>query len=179
MGNSLKADTANDENIRKAYFASGCFWGTEYRFMKAAGVKATTVGFMGGTVDNPSYAQVKTGKTGHLECVEVTYDSTATCYERLLKLFFETHDFTQSDGQGPDIGSQYLSCLFYTDDEERALAASCINTLEAKGYHVATQLRPAVSFWKAEDYHQQYYEHKGTQPYCHVYRKIFEDEVNR
>jgi peptide methionine sulfoxide reductase msrA/msrB len=94
-------------------------------------------------------------------------------YEDLVKLFFETHDFTQSDGQGPDIGSQYLSCLFYTDETEKAIAAFYIRNLEEKGYRVATLLRPATVFWMAEDYHRQYYEHKGTQPYCHSYQKIF------
>jgi peptide methionine sulfoxide reductase msrA/msrB len=162
----------NNENVRKAYFASGCFWGTEYWFMKADGVQATAVGFMGGNLDNPTYPQVKTGTTGHLECVEVAYDRTKTGYENLVKLFFETHDFTQTDGQGPDIGSQYLSCIFYTTDEEKKIAATCIRRLEENGYKVATGLRPASAFWIAENYHQQYYEHKGTQPYCHSYRKI-------
>ena len=157
----------------KAYFASGCFWGTEYWFRKAPGVEATAVGFMGGKLDNPAYLQVKTGTTGHLECVEVEYDTTQTSYADLVKLFFETHDFTQTDGQGPDIGSQYLSCLFYTDEEEKTIAENCIRCLEEKGYRVATQLRPASAFWIAEDYHQQYYEHKGTQPYCHSYKRIF------
>jgi peptide methionine sulfoxide reductase msrA/msrB len=163
----------NSENTRKAYFASGCFWGTEYWFMKINGVKRTSVGFMGGNVDNPTYPQVKTGTTGHLECVEVEYDPTKTTYENLLTLFFETHNFTQTDGQGPDIGSQYLSCLFYTGETEKAAAENCIRRLEKMGYRVATQLQPASTFWIAEDYHQQYYEHKGTQPYCHIYRKIF------
>jgi peptide methionine sulfoxide reductase msrA/msrB len=139
--------------------------------MKATGVKATAVGFMGGTVDNPTYQQVRTGTTGHLECVEVKYDITKTSYENLLTLFFETHDFTQTDGQGPDIGAQYLSCLFYTNETEKKAAENCICRLERMGYRVATQLRPASVFWKAEDYHQQYYEHKGTQPYCHIYKK--------
>jgi peptide methionine sulfoxide reductase msrA/msrB len=165
---------SNDKNRRKAYFASGCFWGTEYWFMKADGVKRTSVGFMGGHVDHPTYPQVKTGTTGHLECVEVEYDITETNYENLLTLFFETHDFTQADGQGPDIGSQYLSCLFYTNETEKAAAENCICHLGKKGYRVATQLRPASAFWVAEDDHQQYYEHKGTQPYCHSYRKIVE-----
>jgi peptide methionine sulfoxide reductase msrA/msrB len=166
-------DHGKNENIRKAYFASGCFWGTEYWFMKAAGVKATAVGFMGGNVGNPTYPQVKTGATGHLECVEVEYDIIQTSYESLVKLFFETHDFTQTNGQGPDIGSQYLSCLFYRDEGEKAVAETCIRHLEEKGYKVATLLRPAATFWIAEDYHQQYYEHKGTQPYCHSYREVF------
>ncbi|GHT88117.1 hypothetical protein FACS189474_2730 [Bacteroidia bacterium] len=159
--------------VNKAYFASGCFWGTEYYFMKASGVIATAVGFMGGHTVHPTYKQVCTGETGHLECVEVTYDATQTNYENLVKLFFETHDFTQTDGQGPDIGSQYLSCIFYSNEEEKAIAEKYTGILEAKGYRVATQLQPVSVFWKAEDYHQQYYEHKGTQPYCHLYRKIF------
>jgi len=161
-------------NIRISYFASGCFWGTEYWFMKTPGVLATTVGFMGGSVANPTYQQVKTGTTGHLECVEVVYDASQTWYEDLVKLFFETHDFTQTDGQGPDIGSQYLSCLFYMNETEKIVAETCIRQLEEKGYQVATVLRPVSDFWKAEDYHQQYYAHKGTQPYCHRYQKLFE-----
>jgi peptide methionine sulfoxide reductase msrA/msrB len=149
----------NDKNVRKTYFASGCFWGTEYWFMKAEGVKATAAGF--------------TGTTGHLECVEVEYDAEETNYGNLVKLFFETHDFTQTNGQGPDIGSQYLSCLFYANEKEKKIAEDYISRLEEKGYKVATRLEPLSTFWIAEDYHQQYYEHKGTQPYCHSYRKIF------
>jgi len=158
---------------KKAYFASGCFWGTEYYFMKAEGMISTAVGFMGGEVDAPAYKLVKAGETGHLECVEATYDTTKTSYEELVKLFFETHDFTQIDGQGPDVGSQYLSCIFYNDSEEKEIAEKYINILEAKGHKVATMLKPASTFWAAEPEHQQYYEHKGTQPYCHSYRKIF------
>jgi peptide methionine sulfoxide reductase msrA/msrB len=128
---------------------------------------------MGGHVDAPNYQQVRTGETGHLECVEVAYDATKTNYEDLVKLFFETHDFTQTDGQGPDIGSQYLSCIFYSNDEEKLIAEKYIDILKSKAYSVATLLKPTSTFWRAEDYHQQYYEHKGTQPYCHSYRKIF------
>jgi peptide methionine sulfoxide reductase msrA/msrB len=157
----------------KVYFASGCFWGTEYYFMKADGVISTAVGFMGGHAEAPTYLQVRTGVTGHLECVEVVYDTSRTNYEELVKLFFETHDFTQTDGQGVDIGSQYLSCIFYNNKEEKAIAEKYIDILETKGYRVATKLQSTSVFWKAEDYHQQYYEHKGTQPYCHSYRKIF------
>lgn len=170
---SLKFIPKQDKMIKKAYFASGCFWGTEYYFMKANGVKHTTVGFMGGHVEQPTYEQVCLKNTGHLETTEVEYDTSKTSYEDLLRLFFETHDFTQTNGQGPDIGPQYLSCIFYTDDQEKELAEKYIGILESKGYKVATMLRPASKFWKAEDYHQQYYEHKGTKPYCHVYKKIF------
>ena len=162
-----------NKKIKKACFASGCFWGTEYFFMKANGVKATTAGFMGGQLDNPAYQQVRKGETGHLECVEVEYDETKTTYENLVKLFFETHDFTQTDGQGPDIGSQYLSCIFYNNEEEKQIAEKYIAILTGKSYQVATQLKPVSTFWRAEDYHQQYYENKGIPPECHRYRKIF------
>lgn len=170
---SLKFIPKQNKMIRKAYFASGCFWGTEYYFMKANGVTHTAVGFMGGHIDNPSYEQVCQKNTGHLETTEVEYDSSKTTYEELVKLFFETHDFTQTNGQGPDIGPQYLSCIFYSDEAEKEIALKYINLLETKGYRVATMLKPASKFWKAEEYHQQYYEHKGTKPYCHIYKKIF------
>lgn len=171
---SLKFIPQENKMIKKAYFASGCFWGTEYYFMKAKGVAHTAVGFMGGHVDHPSYEQVCQKNTGHLETTEVEYDTSKTTYEDLVKLFFETHDFTQTNGQGPDIGPQYLSCIFYADENEKSIAEKYISILQKKGYKVATMLKPLSTFWKAEDYHQQYYEHKGTTPYCHVYKKIFE-----
>lgn len=173
--NSISLKFIQEENkmIKKAYFASGCFWGTEYYFMKAQGVKHTAVGFMGGHVDNPTYQQVCQKNTGHLETTEVEYDSSKTSYEDMVKLFFETHDFTQTDGQGPDIGPQYLSCIFYSNNEEKKVAEEYVKKLEDKGFKVATMLKPVSQFWKAEDYHQQYYEHKGTKPYCHIYKKIF------
>jgi len=170
---SLKFIPEQKKEIKKAYFASGCFWGTEYYFMKAPGVAQTAVGFMGGHVDNPTYKEVCQQNTGHLETTEVDYDTSKTSYEDLVKLFFETHDFTQTNGQGPDIGPQYLSCIFYNDAREREIAEKYIKKLTDKGYKVATMLKPASTFWKAEDYHQQYYEHKGSTPYCHVYKKIF------
>lgn len=170
---SMKFIPEKKDSLKKAYFASGCFWGTEYYFMKAKGVEHTAVGFMGGHVDHPSYKQVCEKNTGHLETTEVEYDDTKTSYEDLVRLFFETHDFTQANGQGPDIGPQYLSCIFYNDDNEKQIAEKYIHILSDKGYKVATMLKPVSTFWKAEDYHQQYYEHKGTTPYCHVYRKIF------
>lgn len=170
---SMKFVPEQNNNIKKAYFASGCFWGTEYYFMKASGVKHTAVGFMGGHVHHPTYAQVCEKTTGHLETTEVEYDATKTSYEALVRLFFETHDFTQTNGQGPDIGPQYLSCLFYATDEEKQIAEKYIQILTDKGYKVATMLKPISTFWQAEDYHQQYYQHKGTKPYCHFYTKIF------
>ena len=156
-----------------AYFASGCFWGTEYHLMKAQGVAATAVGFMGGDVDHPTYEQVCTKRTGHVETVEVTFDAGVICYESLVKLFFETHDFCQTDGQGPDIGPQYRSVIFFRTPEQKEVAQKTIDILKEKGYEVATELRPAPAFWIAEEYHQQYYDKKGALPYCHIYRKIF------
>lgn len=170
---SLKFIPDVNKSIRKAYFASGCFWGTEYYFMKAKGVKHTAVGFMGGHIDHPSYQQVCEKNTGHLEVTEVEYDTKETDYTEMVKLFFETHDFTQTNGQGPDIGPQYLSCIFYASEEEKDIAQKYIDILESKGFKVATMLKPVSTFWKAEDYHQQYYEHKGSTPYCHSYKKIF------
>ena len=165
---------SSEVKTEKAVFASGCFWGTEFYFMKANGVISTRVGFTGGIKDNPTYEEVCSGKTHHLEAVEVTYDTQKTSYENLVKLFFETHDFTQTDGQGPDIGEQYKSVIFYSNDEQKKIAEKYIDILKNKGYKVATELRPAATFWQAEDYHQKYYEKNGHRPYCHVYRKIFD-----
>lgn len=175
--NSISMNFVPDKTVptEVAYFASGCFWGTEYHFMKAKGVRATTVGYMGGHTMNPTYKEVCTGTTGHVETTEVVFDSTQTTYEDLIKLFFETHDFTQTDGQGPDIGEQYHSVIFYANNEQKAIAEKYIKILTEKGYKVATQLRPAENneFWDAEDYHQEYYDKKNGTPYCHAYKKIF------
>lgn len=162
-----------DENLDTAYFSSGCFWGTEHFFQKAKGVRHTAVGFMGGIVEYPSYQEVCEGATGHLETTEVVFDLRETSYEELARLFFETHDFTQRDGQGPDIGSQYLSCIFYKNLEQKAVAERLMGVLAEKGYSVATMLRKAEKFWRAENYHQKYYQNKGTKPYCHAYKKVF------
>ena len=159
--------------METAYFASGCFWGTEYHFLRAEGVIATTVGFMGGDVDNPTYEEVYTDKTGHVEVVKVEFDNTKTSYEELVRLFFETHDFTQTDGQGPDIGTRYRSVLFTVNKTQSAIAEKNIELLSQKGYTVATKIEPATTFYSADEYHQQYYDKREGTPYCHVYRKIF------
>lgn len=161
------------QKLETAYFASGCFWGTEYFMMKALGVVSTAVGFMGGHTDHPSYEDVCTKTTGHVETTKVIFDTHLTSYETLVRLFFETHDFTQTNGQGPDIGPQYRSVIFYLNDFQKSIAEKYINILTEMGYKVATSLEPASTFWQAEDYHQQYYKHKGTKPYCHTYKKIF------
>ncbi len=170
---SLKFVPVENDSLEKVYFSSGCFWGTEYYFMKAPGVVETSVGYMGGHKENPTYEEVIRGNTGHFESIEVVYDPSVITYGDLVRLFYETHDFTQLNGQGPDIGPQYLSNIFYKDEEQKAIAEKYTNILLDKGYQVATMIVPATKFWKAEDYHQQYYEQKGTTPYCHVYTKIF------
>jgi peptide methionine sulfoxide reductase msrA/msrB len=157
----------------KAIFASGCFWGTEYYLQKAPGVISTTVGYTGGHVDNPTYKQVCTDKTGHAEAVEVIYDPSKTSYEQLAKLFFETHDFTQLNRQGPDIGKQYRSGIFYLDEKQKETALKLVGILKSKGFDVKTEITQAGKFWPAEGYHQDYYQNNGKTPYCHVYRKIF------
>ena len=170
--NSVSLDFAKTDT---AYFASGCFWGTEYYFEKGDGVITTDVGYMGGSVKNPTYRQVCTGETGHLETTQVVFNPEKTSYEAMVKLFFETHDFSQTDGQGPDIGSQYHSAIFVTDKAQEEIANKYKKLLMQKGYFVATEIRQAVGhpFWVAEDYHQNYYTHKNGTPYCHVYRKLF------
>lgn len=160
-------------NTKKAYFAAGCFWGVEYYFAKLTGVVGTTVGYMGGTIENPRYEEVKTGTTGHLEVIEVEYNTGQIGYEALVKYFFEIHNFEQIDGQGPDIGTQYVSAIFVETREEHNTAIKVFSTLTEMGYKVATQIRQKMTFYKAEDYHQDYYEHKGEVPYCHAYHKIF------
>ena len=159
--------------LKKAYFAGGCFWGVEYYLEKIDGVKEVTSGFMGGHVKNPGYYDVVRKDTGHLETVEVVYDPSRVSYETLAKTFFEIHDPTQVDGQGPDIGSQYLSAIFVSNTEERKTIERLINILEKKGLKIATKVLPKAPFYSAEAYHQDYYERKGSKPYCHRRIKRF------
>lgn len=158
---------------QKAIFASGCFWGTQYYLGKAEGVIKTTVGYTGGTLLNPTYEEVCSGKTGHVEAVEVEYDPSITSYEKLAMLFFETHDPTQTDGQGPDLGSQYQPKIFYQNDDEKKIAEKLINVLSEKGMSIATKIERVTTFYPAETHHQNYYEKTGGSPYCHIYRKLF------
>lgn len=160
--------------LEHAYFAGGCFWGVEYYFEHEPGVVLAESGYMGGNVANPSYKEVCGGKTGHAETVHVAFDPTKTSYEKLAKRFFEIHDPTQVNHQGPDFGEQYRSVVFFADERQRALAAGLIAKLRARGFKVATQLVPVGPFYKAEDYHQNYYENKGTKPYCHVRTERFD-----
>ncbi|HAM09591.1 MAG TPA: methionine sulfoxide reductase [Bacteroidales bacterium] len=156
-----------------ALFAGGCFWGVEYFLQKEPGVISVTSGYTGGVVKNPTYREVCTGNTGHAEVVKVVYDPQKTTYEKLLKLFLEIHDPTQIGRQGPDIGDQYRSEIFYLNDEQRKSAERNINILKSKGLKVATAVTRASEFYAAEDYHQDYYFKNGKMPYCHSYVKRF------
>ena len=153
--------------------ASGCFWGTEYFLKRIDGVLSTTVGYTGGHVENPSYEQVCGKRTGHYEACLVEFDPKRTTAEEVLRTFFETHDPTQVNGQGPDLGPQYRSAVFYQNDAQRDLTQSLIGLLTAMGLEVATEVLPAQAFYSAEGYHQDYYDMKGGTPYCHGYRKLF------
>jgi peptide methionine sulfoxide reductase msrA/msrB len=153
--------------------ASGCFWGTEYFLKRVDGVLSTAVGYTGGHVENPSYEQVCGKRTGHYEACLVEFDPKRTTAEAILRTFFETHDPTQVNGQGPDLGPQYRSAVFYQNEAQRDLTQSLIGLLTANGLDVATEVLPAKAFYSAEGYHQDYYDMKGGSPYCHGYRKLF------
>lgn len=171
--NLIKKPDAKEVGLSYAYFAGGCFWGVEYYLQKLDGVKEVISGFMGGHVKNPSYYEVVRSDTGHLETVEVIYDKNKISYEELAKTFFEIHDPTQTNGQGPDIGKQYLSAVFVTSEEEKKTVAKLIGKLEANGYKVATKIIEKSEFYPADESHQNYYDKKGSRPYCHGYVKRF------
>ena len=168
-----KEEMATKGNLESAIFSSGCFWGTEFYFKKAKGVHSTAVGYTGGTTANPTYRQVSTGLTGHAEAIEIVYDPAMTSYEEMVKLFYETHDQSQKDRQGPDIGTQYRSAIFYANEDQKTTAEKLTEQLKNKGYEVATEITKAGPFYKAENYHQNYYGKNGQNPYCHRYIKKF------
>jgi peptide methionine sulfoxide reductase msrA/msrB len=171
--NSLSIDFKESHEYPKAYFAAGCFWGVEYHFEKLDGVISAVSGYQGGDVENPTYEQVCAKNTGHLEVVEVAYDPKVVTYEELVKLFFEIHDPEQPNGQGPDIGPQYLSAIFTDSNEEKEVIQKLALELQNKGYNLATKLLPMAPFYKAEEYHQDYYQRRNQTPYCHTYTKRF------
>lgn len=157
----------------KAYLAAGCFWGVEYYLKRLDGVVGTKVGYCGGEKDNPTYEEVCSRQTGHAEVVEVEFDPSEISYEDLIKYFFCIHDFTQEDGQGPDIGEQYRSEIFVVTTEQEEVAYEVIGKLNEMGNNVATEVTEFEKFWPAEGYHQDYYNKNGHIPYCHVYKDIW------
>ena len=157
----------------KAYFAGGCFWGVEYYLRNLKGVISTTVGYMGGSKENPTYLEVCKGTPGHAETIEVIYNPQQISYEQLVKYFFEIHDPTQLNRQCPDIGEQYRFAIFYTNVEQKKIAVKLIKLLEKKGFSVVTRVEKAGQFWEAETYHHDYYQKNRKKPYYHFYQKRF------
>jgi peptide-methionine (S)-S-oxide reductase len=156
--------------MEKATFGAGCFWGVEAAFRQIKGVKSTAVGYEGGKTSNPSYKDVCTDRTGHAEVVQVEYDPSEVSYADLLTVFWENHDPTQVNRQGPDVGTQYRTVVFYHNDEQKRVAEESKEKLEASGKFrkpIATAIEPATTFWMAEDYHQQYLEKRGLAS-CHI-----------
>ena len=156
--------------MSKAIFAAGCFWGVEATFRQLPGVTSTRVGYTGGQTADPTYKDVCTDRTGHAEAVEVTYDPTQLPYEKLLDVFWENHDPTQVNRQGPDFGTQYRTAIFFSTPEQETAARASKAALEKShrfSKPIATQIVPAVTFYEAEDYHQQYLEKKGLAS-CHI-----------
>lgn len=156
--------------MAKATFGAGCFWGVEETFRQIPGVTATAVGYSGGRVPNPTYEDVCTDETGHAEVVEVDYDPKVVPYDRLLDVFWESHDPTQRNRQGPDVGTQYRSAIFFHDAEQEKAARASKERLAASGKFarpIVTEISPAQPFWRAEEYHQRYFEKRGGGS-CHV-----------
>jgi peptide-methionine (S)-S-oxide reductase len=167
-GSNIK--TESEIIMAKATFAAGCFWGVEATFREIPGVTATRVGYTGGDLKNPTYKDVCTDRTGHAEAVEVDYDPSKVSYDKLLNVFWENHDATQLNRQGPDFGTQYRSGIFYHSPEQEQEARDSKAKLEKSDRFsrpIVTQIVPATTFYEAEDYHQQYLEKKGLAS-CHI-----------
>lgn len=170
----VASDTVRDSE--EAIVAGGCFWGVEYFLKQIPGVLAVESGYTGGQIANPDYQQICTGASGHYEAVRVIFDRDKTDYYTILKRFFEIHDPSQKNGQGPDLGPQYLSAVFYFNEEQQQDAMHLLQRLAKNGYQAATQLIKAQPFWPAEAYHQNYYGKQGSTPYCHKPQQRFKDE---
>ena len=158
------------ENSTVATFGAGCFWGVEAAYRQLPGVLSTRVGYLGGTMENPTYRDVCSGRTGHAEVVEVTYDPAQLSYDDLLTVFWENHDPTTLNRQGPDVGEQYRSAIFYHNDEQKAAAEASKAERDRSGRYrrpIVTEITPASPFYEAEDYHQQYLEKRGLAS-CHI-----------
>lgn len=159
------------ENMKKATFGAGCFWGVEALYRKIPGVVDAISGYTGGRTENPTYEEVCSDTTGHAEAVEVTYDPEKVSYERLLEVFWMNHNPTTPNQQGPDFGSQYRSVIFYHDDEQKRLAEASRQEVAQSGKWqkpIVTEIVPAGPFYQAEEYHQRYFEKKGIEPTCHI-----------
>jgi len=176
---SLVFRPAGKPATESAVFAGGCFWGVEYYFRQVDGVVSVTSGYAGGNTANPSYEQVSTGRTGHAESVRVVFDPKRVSYERLARLFFEIHDPTELNRQGPDTGTQYRSAVFYANDEQKAIAEKLIAELRARGFKVVTQVAPLAAFYPAEEVHQNYHEKHPERPICQARVPRFDVPVKK
>ncbi len=165
---SIVFRSAEEWPLERAIFAGGCFWGVEHAFRGVPGVLAVRSGYAGGTTERPTYEQVCTGRTGHAESVEILFDPAKASYESLARLFFEIHDPTTKDRQGPDVGTQYRSAVFYTTPAQKATAERLIALLRERAYDVVTEVKAAGEFWPAEDYHQDYLTKHPGRADCHV-----------
>lgn len=183
-------EVSNNVKTEKATFGGGCFWCTEAQFQYLDGVTKVESGYAGGTVPNPSYEEVSTGTTGHAEVIQVTYDPSKISYEELLQAFWQSHDPTQLNRQGNDVGTQYRSVIFYHNEDQHKLAELYKEKLQQSGAYdkpVVTEIAPMTAFYKAEDYHQNYYNENGSQPYCHFviqpklekFKKVFKDKLKK
>lgn len=178
------------ENLDTATFGTGCFWCTEAIFQQLKGVKKVSSGYSGGTVPNPTYKQVSEGNTGHAECIEIVYDPAEISYDELLEVFWQTHDPTTLNRQGNDVGPQYRSVIFYHNQEQKEKAEKYKAALDKSGAFadpIVTEISPASTFYIAEDYHQDYYNNNGSQPYCYFvikpklekFQKVFKDKIKK
>lgn len=185
-----KTSNMNTANLDTITLAGGCYWCIEAIYQRLEGVQSVESGFTGGNMKNPSYRDVCTGNTGHAECVQVTYDKTKTNLDEIFKVFFTVHDPTTLNRQGADEGTQYRSGIFYRNEEQKAAAEAVIKALtDAKVYSdpIVTEVTPFTVFYKAEDYHQDYYNQHGSQPYCQIvirpkvekFEKVFKDRIKK
>lgn len=174
--NGLAIEFVADEAVLESeeiIVAAGCFWGVQYYLDRLPGVLKTEVGYSGGSLEHPSYEAVCGKETGHYEALRIVFDSNKVDLTTVIQYFFEIHDPTQKNGQGPDLGPQYLSAVFYYDEEQRRTVQAVMNELSAMGYDLSTRLLPVATFWPAENYHQHYYQHKNGTPYCHRHTARF------
>ncbi len=165
---NLQAVHSNNSAAQKATFAAGCFWGVESAFRSLPGVLDAAVGYIGGNTENPTYQEVCGGRSNHAEALEVDFDPAQISYEKLVEFFFRIHNPTQKNRQGPDVGTQYRSAIFTHSDEQEKIARAAIAELESSGKAIATEVTPAPTFWRGEEYHQRYDEKHGRAS-CHIF----------
>ncbi len=188
--NTSNIETPSAQNLETATFGQGCFWCTEAIFQRLEGVKSVQSGYSGGAIKNPSYREICNGNTGHAEVVQITFDPSVISYANLLEVMWKTHDPTTLNRQGGDVGTQYRSAIFYHDDKQKKLAEEFKEKLNALGAYnkpIVTEISPLKEFYKAEDYHQQYFNMHGNAPYCQFvivpklnkFKEVFRERVKK